>query len=103
MPYAIRPLDASTWAAFAELTARTNGVYGGCWCMGYHQEPFRTDAARNRAGKERRVRDSRAHAALVFDEAGSAQGWCQYGSPEELPGIKHRSAASAGSANTRGS
>ena len=21
---------------------------------------------------------------------GAAQGWCQYGSPEELPGIKHR-------------
>jgi len=32
----------------------------------------------------------RAHAALVLDEDGSAQGWCQYGSPEELPGIKHK-------------
>ena len=29
---------------------------------------------------------------LVFDENGTAQGWCQYGSPEELPGIKHRRA-----------
>ena len=28
--------------------------------------------------------------ALVFDDSGAAQGWCQYGSPEELPGIKHR-------------
>ena len=27
---------------------------------------------------------------LVFDDSGAAQGWCQYGSPEELPGIKHR-------------
>jgi len=25
----------------------------------------------------------------VFDDAGIAQGWCQYGSPEELPNIKH--------------
>ena len=46
--------------------------------------------ARNRAAKEARVREGRAHAALVFDDDGIAQGWCQYGSPEELPAIKHR-------------
>ena len=90
MRYTIRPLDASTWAAFAELAERNNGVYGGCWCLGYHRELSWTSAAQNRAGKERRVREGRAHAALVFDENGAAQGWCQYGSPEELPGIKHR-------------
>jgi len=27
---------------------------------------------------------------LVVDEDGAAQGWCQYGSPEELAGIKHK-------------
>jgi ribosomal protein S18 acetylase RimI-like enzyme len=27
---------------------------------------------------------------VVFDDSGTAQGWCQYGSPEELPSIKHR-------------
>jgi hypothetical protein len=37
--------------------------------------------------KEDRGREGRAHAALVFDDSGSAQGWSQYGSPEELPGI----------------
>ena len=42
-----------------------------------------------RGAKEDRVRTGRAHAALVLDENGAAQGWCQYGSPEELPGIKH--------------
>ena len=42
-----------------------------------------------RAAKEARVRSDRAHAALVFDDEGIAQGWCQYGSPEELPNIKH--------------
>ena len=68
MRYTIRPLDASTWAAFAELAERNNGVYGGCWCMAYHPEVSRTDAAQNRAGKERRVRGGRAHAALVFDD-----------------------------------
>jgi GNAT superfamily N-acetyltransferase len=90
MAYTTRPLDASTWPAFAELVERNNGIFGGCWCLGYHAELSRTDAAHNRAGKERRVRTGRAHAALVFDEDGTAQGWCQYGSPEELPGIKHR-------------
>jgi GNAT superfamily N-acetyltransferase len=90
MPYLIRPLDASTWTAFAELTERNNGVYGGCWCMAYHHGDSRTDVAHNRAAKERRVREGSAHAALVFGEDGAAQGWCQYGSPAELPGIKHR-------------
>ena len=89
MQHTIRPLDTSTWAAFAELVERNNGIFGGCWCMGYHPEPSRTSAAHNRAAKERRVHEARAHAALVIDENGSAQGWCQYGSPEELPGIKH--------------
>jgi hypothetical protein len=31
-----------------------------------------------------------AHMPLVIDEDSSAQGWCQYGCPGELPGIKHR-------------
>ena len=92
MRYTTRPLDASTWAAFAELAERNNGVFGGCWCMGYHPEPSRTSAAHNRAMKERRVRAGRAHAALVFDDNGTAQGWCQYGSPQELPRIKHKRA-----------
>ena len=90
MPYTTRPLDVSTWDAFAELVERNNGVFGGCWCMGFHPEDSRTDAARNRAGKECRVREGRTHAALVFDDNGAAQGWCQYGSPEELTRIKHR-------------
>jgi GNAT superfamily N-acetyltransferase len=90
LSYTVRPLDASTWDAFAELVERNNGIFGGCWCMGFHSELSRTDAAQNRAGKERRVREGRTHAALVFDESGTMQGWCQYGRPEELPGIKHR-------------
>src|SRR3984957_1788004 len=88
-PYTIEPLGSSTWAVFAELVERNNGVFGGCWCMGYHPDDSR-DAARNRAAKEHRVRAGRAHAALVVDQDGSAQGWCQYGSPEELSRIKHR-------------
>jgi GNAT superfamily N-acetyltransferase len=33
---------------------------------------------------------ARPRRALVFDDEGAAQGWCQYGSPEELPNIKHK-------------
>ena len=89
MSYTNRPLDASTWDAFAELVERNNGVFGGCWCIGYHPERGQRGIS-HRAVKEERVRTDRAHAALVFDEDGVAQGWCQFGSPEELPNIKHR-------------
>jgi ribosomal protein S18 acetylase RimI-like enzyme len=91
VPYTIRPLDASTWPAFAELVERNNGIFGGCWCVGYHPESGDRGISR-RAVKEDRVRTGRAHAALVLDQDGAAQGWCQYGSPEELPTIKHRRA-----------
>ena len=88
-PLVVRPLDASSWDAFAELMERNNGVFGGCWCIGFHLGRGRKESD-HRAAKEDRVRTDRAHAALVLDEDGAAQGWCQYGSPVELPGIKHR-------------
>ncbi|MFE3032213.1 GNAT family N-acetyltransferase [Streptomyces canus] len=90
-PYRIRPLDVSTWDAFAELVERNNGIWGGCWCISYHPEGGR-QGIDHREAKQDRVRTGRAHAALVLDEDGTAQGWCQYGSPEELPRIKHRRA-----------
>jgi GNAT superfamily N-acetyltransferase len=49
----------------------------------------------NRAYKKRLVRDGKAHAALVFD-GDVAVGWCEYGSPDELPGIYHRKEYEAG-------
>ncbi len=91
MPYTHRPLDPSTWDAFAELMERNNGVFGGCWCIGFHAERDQRGLD-HRAAKEERVRTDRAHAALVFDADGVARGWCQYGSPDELPRIKHRRA-----------
>lgn len=87
--FTIRPLGPDTWAAFAELVVRNNGIFGGCWCIGWHPECGRTDID-HRTVKEERVRSNRAHAALVFDEAEQAQGWCQFGTPEELSNIKHR-------------
>ncbi len=87
--YLVRPLDASTWDGFAELVERNNGIFGGCWCIGWHPERGQRGID-HRAVKEERVRTDRAHAALVYDGDGRVQGWCQYGSPEELPSIKHR-------------
>lgn len=92
--YEIRPLTSQTWDAFAALCERNKGGgFGGCWCCYFHNA---TSAERRAAGagdwrgyKERLVREGNAHAALVFD-GDLAVGWCQYGSPTELPGITHR-------------
>ncbi|WP_426563691.1 GNAT family N-acetyltransferase [Angustibacter sp. McL0619] len=87
----VRALSPETWDAFADLAERHNGVWGGCWCTWFHtfhaEKTF--TAEDNRALKEQRVRDGRAHAALVFDGE-VAVGWCEFGPPEELPNIKHR-------------
>ena len=93
--YTVRALDESTWPAFAALVERNNGIFGGCWCMGFHPDDSRTDPARNRASKERRVREGQAHAALVFD-GDDCVGWSQFGAPGEVPRIKNRAAYEKG-------
>lgn len=91
MTYTTRPLDSSTWDAFAELVVRNGGVFGGCWCLGFHSEGNQVGGFDGRRDAKRaRVERGDAHAALVFDADGVAQGWCQFGSPAELPRIKHR-------------
>lgn len=98
-PYTVRALDASTWDAFAELVERNGGVFGGCWCMGHHAmdngESYRGKKYDKRAKKEELVRAGRAHAALVFDADGLAQGWAKYGSLSEQPIIEHNRRAYA--------
>jgi len=95
--YLTQPLDAGTWPDFAALVEAHGGVFGGCWCMGFHPEGFGPDPTpeRNRANKELRVREDRAHAALVY-EGDDCVGWCQFGVPDELPRIKNRRAYLAG-------
>lgn len=99
--YETRPLDATTWDAFARLVEKHNGVWGGCWCTWFHRgigRDFGKDprgAEESRAWKESLVRAGRAHAALVFDGE-AAVGWCEYGSPDELPHIYYRKAYEAG-------
>lgn len=94
-PYAIRPLDPGTWPAFAALVEANGGIFGGCWCIGFHAERFawRGYEAR-RDAKEAMVRAGTTHAALVF-EGEACLGWAQFGSVDELPAIKNRKAYDA--------
>jgi ribosomal protein S18 acetylase RimI-like enzyme len=88
----IRPLDPSTWDAFAALVAKHNGIFGGCWCTYFHRgmcEGLGESYEGNRAAKERLVREGQTHAALVFD-GDAAVAWAEYGTPDELPNIHHR-------------
>lgn len=92
--YTVRALTEDTWEAFADLCARNNGAgMGDCWCCWFHNA---TSAERRTNGggdwrgyKKRLVGEGKAHAALVFDGE-TAVGWCEFGPPQELPGIFHR-------------
>lgn len=86
--FTVGQLGPDTWDAFADLVERNGGIFGGCWCIGWHPE-CGIRGIDYREVKKERVFTDRAHAALVFDEHGAAQGWCQYGSVEELSNIKH--------------
>jgi hypothetical protein len=91
--YTVRALDESSWPAFAALVERNNGIFGGCWCMGFH--PQDDSEAPKRERKLERVRAGTAHAALVFDGE-DCLGWCQFGAPDEVPRIKNRAAYELG-------
>jgi hypothetical protein len=89
--FGVKSLDETTWPDFARLVEDNRGVWGGCWCMGFHPEGVGhgTTPEENRAAKECRVREGHAHAALVY-EGDTCVGWCQFGSPDELPRIKNQ-------------
>lgn len=97
--FTTRPLAPATWPAFESLAAGHNGVFGGCWCLAFHEEgkPNALSVAERRVAKAARVRAGTAHAALVF-EGEACVGWCQFGSSAELPRIKNRKAYEAGAA-----
>ena len=72
-------------------------MWNGCWCTWFH--PACAEKGKspdgNRDYEKRLVGDGKAHAALVFD-GDVAAGWCEYGSPDELPDIYHRKEYEAG-------
>ena len=86
----VAPLTEATWPAFAALTEAHGGIFGGCWCLGFHAERNRVGGYEaRREAKLAKVRAGEAHAALVM--AGeTCLGWAQYGSVAELPMIKNR-------------
>lgn len=89
-----RSLSRQTWPDFARLVEAHNGIWGGCWCLEFH-ERLKGSPQERRARKEARVAAGEAHAALVYDGE-ACVGWAQFGSPAELPCIKNRKAYDAG-------
>ena len=90
--FTTRLLTEETWPDFAALVEANNGVWGGCWCMGFHPEGFAAGSAEgNRAAKQGHVRAGTVHQVLVYDGA-ECVGWCQFGPPVELPNIKNQKA-----------
>jgi GNAT superfamily N-acetyltransferase len=87
--YETKLLTPETWDDFAALVEANNGVWGGCWCMGFHAEGLSGTAEDNRAAKERHTREGTVHQVLVYDDA-RAVGWCQFGTPAELPNVKNQ-------------
>lgn len=62
--------------------------------MGFHPEGFRRAGARggNRQAKRDLVEAGTVRQILVYDDDRACVGWCQYGTPEDLPNIKNRKA-----------
>ncbi|HWC21400.1 MAG TPA: GNAT family N-acetyltransferase [Flexivirga sp.] len=91
--YRIEPLSPETWPAFEALVERHNGIFGGCWCTWFHGghpscEGRGETYEGNRAIKKRLVDEGVAHAALVMD-GDEAIAWAEFGTPVELPAMKH--------------
>jgi hypothetical protein len=85
MGYTIKALDESTWDAFAELVEHNNGVFGGCWCLGFHPE----GGDKSLGYEERRDRKlERVRAGAAHADGDACLGWCQFGAPDEVTRIK---------------
>ncbi|MEU8825210.1 GNAT family N-acetyltransferase [Streptomyces sp. NPDC048636] len=91
--YSTRLLAPDTWQDFAALVDRHNGVWGGCWCMGFHPEGVKNaqSAQDNKTAKRAHVDRGTCHQVLVYADA-ECVGWCQFGPPAELPHIKNSGA-----------
>jgi hypothetical protein len=90
MVYTIEPLTSDTWSDFDTLVHAHNGVFGGCWCLSFHAVTRKGRTYEERRSEKRMlVSEGRAHAALVYS-GDACVGWCQFGSPAELPQIKNK-------------
>lgn len=95
--YVTRALGPDTWEPYAALIERHKGVWGGCWCLVFHEGEIKDGYEDRRARKHAMVRAGTTHASLVFD-GDRAIGWAQYGRRAEISHIKNRRAYEAGAA-----
>ncbi len=95
MTLTTRMLTPETWDDFAELVEANNGVWGGCWCIGFHPEGVGHGREGNRELKRRHVMGGTVHQVLVYD-AERCVGWCQFGPPAEVATIKNPKAYEQG-------
>ncbi len=87
-PYTTQLLTPDTWDDFAALVEDNNGVWGGRWCMGFHPEGLGGTAEDHRNANRAHTDRGTVHQVLVYD-GDACVGWCQFGSPAELPTIKN--------------
>ena len=83
MTLTTRMLTPETWDDFAALVEANNGVWGGCWCIGFHPEGVGHGREGNRELKRRHVTRGTVRQVLVYDGA-RCVGWCQFGPPAEV-------------------
>ena len=95
MTLTTRMLTPETWDDFAALVEANNGVWGGCWCIGFHPEGVGHGREGNRDLKRRHVTRGTVHQVLVYD-GDRCVGWCQFGPPAEVATIKNRKAYEQG-------
>jgi hypothetical protein len=88
--YVTKPLTPETWDDFAALVETNNGVWGGCWCIGFHPEGTTeaSTATGNRDAKRAHVDSGTVHQVLVY-RGEECVGWIQYGPPAEVATIKN--------------
>jgi hypothetical protein len=86
--YETRLLTPETWPDFAALVEANNGIWGGCWCMGFHADGFQGSAEENREAKRAHVDNGTVHQLLVYS-GNDCVGWCQFGPPSEIARIKN--------------
>src|SRR6202012_2723647 len=89
MTFTTRMLAPETWDDFAALVEANNGVWGGCWCIGFHPEGVGHGPEGNRELKRQHVTRGTVHQVLVYDGE-RCVGWCQFGPPAEVATIKNR-------------
>ena len=88
--YTTKRLAPATWADFAALVEANSGVWGGCWCIGFHPDGFSTVDG-NREAKRAHVDNGTVHQVLVY-QGDECVVWIQYGPPAEVATIKNAKA-----------